>query len=112
MWVWPEEFDSANGILIRQVGLYGHERTWATVGMIAALLKFAGLASRLSPRWRVLDPGLRASGLFLSIIFWMIVGVSTMIDLPHSLLPIALTGLAMAAVFELAQNKDPRETWK
>jgi hypothetical protein len=35
-----------------------------------------------------------------------------MIDLPHSMLPVALTGLAMVAAYELAENKEPRETWK
>jgi hypothetical protein len=112
LWLWPQEFDSANGLMTRQIGLYGHERTWATVGGIAALLKLAGLASRMFSRWTNVAPGMRASGLFLSIVFWMIVGVSTTIDLPHSLLPVALTGLGIAAAFELAEGKDPRETWK
>lgn len=112
MWLWPAEFDAANGLLTRQIALFGHERTWATIGGIAALLKLAGLASRLTPRSMCFAPGLRMSGLFLSIVFWLIVGISTMVDLPHSILPVALTGLGLAAAFELAENREPRETWR
>jgi hypothetical protein len=112
MWIWPTAFDATNGVLTRQIGLYGHERTWATVGFLAALLKLGGLAIRLLPHWTGFAPGLRGAGLFLSIVFWSIVGISTMTDLPHSLLPVALIGLAMGAAFELAECREPRETWR
>lgn len=112
MWLWPGEFEAANGLVMRKIGLYGHETTWAIFGAIAALFKVAGLISRMSPRWSGFAAGLRASGLFMSIIFWLIVGISSMVDLPHSILPVALTGLGMAAAFELAERRDPRETWR
>lgn len=112
MCIWPNEFASANALVTTEVGLRGHERIWAIFGGVAALLKMAGLASRMSPRWASFSVGLRASGLFMSIIFWMIVGVSRVLDFPHLVTPVALVGLGMAAAFELAERRDPRETWR
>jgi hypothetical protein len=112
MWFWPDEFSAANALVTFQVGLRGHEQAWAMFGSIAALLKLSGLASRMSMRWRVFSDGLLASGLFMSIVFWMIVGISRVVDFPHSITPVALTGLGLAAAFQLAQQRDPRETWK
>lgn len=112
MWLWPDEFSAANALVTLQVGLRGHEQVWAIFGCVAALLKLFGLASRMSMRWRVFSDGLLASGLFMSIVFWMIVGISRVVDFPHSITPVALTGLGLAAAFQLAQRHDPRETWK
>ncbi len=80
MWFWPDEFSAANALVTFQVGLRGHEQAWAMFGSIAALLKLSGLASRMSMRWRVFSDGLLASGLFMSIVFWMIVGISRVVD--------------------------------
>lgn len=112
MWVWPNEFAAANALVTFQVGLRGHEQIWAIFGVVAGLLKLAGLASRLSTRWQSFSHGLLAGGLFMSIVFWMIVGVSRVADFPHSIIPVALTGLGVAAAFQLAGQRDPRETWK
>jgi hypothetical protein len=112
MWIWPNEFSAANALITLEIGLRGHEQVWAIFGAITALLKLAGLASRLSPRWQEYSDGLLASGLFMSIVFWMIVGISRVVDFPHSITPVALTGLGVAAAFQLAQKRDPRETWR
>jgi hypothetical protein len=112
MWLWPDEFANANALITLDVGLRGHERSWAIFGLVAALLKIAGLASRLSRRWSPFAPGLRAGGLFMSILFWTVVGLSRVIDFPHSITPLALTGLGIAAAFELAERREPRETWR
>ena len=108
MWMWPNEFAAQNALVTLEIGLRGHEQVWAIFGGIAALLKLAGLASRLDARWARFSYGLIAAGLFMSIIFWMIVGVSRMADFPHLITPVALTGLGVGAAFQLA---DPRERW-
>ncbi len=112
MWIWPNQFAAENPLVTLAVGLRGHEQVWAIFGIVASLLKVGGLASRMSPRWQGLSAGMRASGLFMSIVFWMIVGLSLVLDFPHSITPVALTGLGVAAVFELADRRDPRETWR
>lgn len=112
MWVWPDEFAASNALITLEIGLRGHERVWAIFGATAGLLKLVGLACRMSARWRDFSGGLIASGLFMSIIFWMIVGVSRVMDFPHTITPVALTGLGLGAAFELAQRRDPREAWK
>lgn len=112
MWFWPNEFAAANALISLDIGLRGHERIWAIFGGTAALFKLGGLACRKSPRWQEFSAGLRASGLFMSIVFWLIVGLSRMLDFPHLITPVALTGLGMAAAFELATRHDPRETWR
>ena len=110
MWDQTADLFAKDGTL--EIGLRGHEQVWAIFGAITALLKLAGLASRLSPRWQEYSDGLLASGLFMSIVFWMIVGISRVVDFPHSITPVALTGLGVAAAFQLAQKRDPRETWR
>jgi len=110
--IWPNEFAAENTMVTLAIGLRGHERTWAIFATVAALLKLGGLATRLSGRWQGYSAGLLASGLFMSIIFWMIVGLSRVADFPHTITPIGLTGLGMAAAFQLANRRDPRETWK
>jgi hypothetical protein len=112
MWIWPDQFASANALISFDIGLLGHERVWAVFAGVGALLKLAGLASRMSQRWAQFSDGLRASGLFMSVVFWLIVGLSRMIDFPHLIMPVALTGLGIAAAFELADRHDPRETWR
>jgi hypothetical protein len=101
MWFWPNQFASENALLSLSVGLRGHETSWAIFGLVAATFKLSGLASRLSARWAGFSPGLLAAGLFMSVIFWMIVGVSTAVDFPHRITPIALTGFAIAAAWQL-----------
>lgn len=110
--IWPSEFDAANAVVTRVIGLRGHEQIWAIVGLVAAVLKLAGLASRMSPRWAGFASGLRASGLFMSILFWLIVGLSCMLDLPHTIVPVVLTGLGIGAAYELAEQREPREAWR
>ncbi len=112
MWIWPTEFSAANALITLEIGLRGHEQVWAIFGAIAALLKLAGLSSRLNPRSAGYSDGLLASGLFMSIVFWTIVGVSRVVDFPHSITPVALTGLGVGAAFQLGQKRDPRETWR
>ena len=112
MWIWPHEFASANALISFDIGLQGHERVWAIFAGFAALLKLVGLACRIGQRWAQLSDGLRAGGLFMSVVFWLIVGLSRMIDFPHLITPVALTGLGVAAAFELANRRDPRETWR
>jgi len=117
MCIWPDEFAAQNALaalnmVTRAVGLRGHEQVWSVFGASASLLKLAGLACRLGPRWEEFSNGLRASGLFMSIVFWMIVGLSRMMDFPHLITPVALTGLGVAAAFQLAERRDPRDTWK
>lgn len=112
MWIWPNEFAAENALVTLEIGLRGHEQIWAIFGAIAALLKLAGVACRLSPWWERFSAGMLASGLFMSIVFWMIVGLSRMMDFPHLITPVALTGLGMAGAFQLAERRDPRETWK
>ena len=110
MWVWPDQFAAQNALITLEVGLRGHEQVWAIFGAVAALLKLAGLASRLDARWERFSSGLLASGLFMSIIFWMIVGVSRVVDFPHLITPVALTGLGLGAAFQLAGWREPRAT--
>ena len=112
MWVWPNEFAAANALVTTHVGLRGHEQVWAIFGGMASLLKLAGLTCRMSHRWQNFSDGMRISGLFMSIVFWLIVGLSRMLDFPHLITPVALTGLGVAAAFELADRHDPRETWR
>jgi hypothetical protein len=112
MWIWPDEFAAANAVISFDIGLRGHERVWAVFAGFAALTKLAGLVSRMSQRWATFSDGLRASGLFMSVVFWLIVGLSRMMDFPHLITPVALTGLGVAAAFELARRRDPRETWR
>jgi hypothetical protein len=103
MWFWPNQFAAANALVEREIGLLGHEEQWAVFGMTAALLKLIGLTARLSARWNAFSSGLLVSGLFMSIVFWSIVGVSRLIDFPHSVTPVALTGFAIAAAWQLAE---------
>lgn len=112
LWIWPDQFAAENHAVSLAVGLRGHERFCAAFGLVAAVLKFGGLAARMSARCNLLAAGMRASGLFMSIVFWMVIGLSLMLDLPHSVTPIALTGLGIGAFFELAVQRDPRETWR
>jgi hypothetical protein len=112
MWIWPDQFAAANALISSDIGLLGHERVWAVFAGVGALLKLAGLASRMSQRWAQFSDGLRASGLFMSVVFWLIVGLSRMMDFPHLITPVALTGLGIAAAFELGNRHDPRETWR
>ena len=112
MWFWPNEFAAANALISLDVGLRGHERVWAIVGGMAALFKIGGLVFRKIRRWRDLSHGLRACGLFMSIVFWLIVGLARMLDFPHLITPVALTGLGIAAAFELATRHEPRDTWR
>jgi len=112
MWLWPNQFANANALISFNIGLRGHEQVWAIFGGIAALLKLIGLACRLYPRWQAFSDGFRESGLFMSVVFWLIVGLSRMIDFPHLITPVALTGLGIAAAFELAGRHDPRGTWR
>lgn len=112
MWIWPNEFAAQNALVTLEVGLRGHEQVWAIFGGVAALLKLGGLAARLSASWDRFSSGLLAGGLFMSIIFWMIVGVSRVVDFPHLITPIALTGFGLAAAFQLAGWREPRATWR
>jgi len=112
MWVWPDQFAAQNALVTLEVGLRGHEQVWAIFGAVASLLKVVGLAVRLDTRWQRFSSGLVAAGLFMSIIFWMIVGISRLVDFPHLITPVALTGLGIAAAFQLADWRDPRDTWK
>lgn len=112
MWFWPNEFAADSTPITLNIGLRGHEPVWAVFGAIAALLKLTGLASRIVPRWSSLSEGMRMSGLFMSVVFWMVVGISRMLDFPHLVTPVALTGLGVAAAFELAERHDTRETWR
>ena len=103
MLVWPDQFANANALVSTAIGLRGHEQSWAIFGAVTPLLKLTGLACRLSNRWSGCSPGLLVSGFFMSVVFWMIVGLSRMVDFPHSITPIALTGFAIAAAWQLAE---------
>lgn len=103
LWFWPDQFAEANAFVATQIGLRGHEKSWAVFGLVAAALKLVGLACRVSDRWRGFSPGLLVSGLFLSVVFWMIVAVSRVFDFPHSITPVALIGFAIAAAWQLAE---------
>jgi hypothetical protein len=102
MWFWPDQFAAANAFVSTQIGLRGHEKSWAFFGLVAATLKLLGLACRLSVRWCGFSAGLLVAGLFMSVVFWTIVAVSRTFDLPHSVTPIALVGFALAAACQLA----------
>ena len=102
MWFWPNQFADANDFIETAIGLRGHEQSWAIFGLIAATLKLLGLIARLIPRWSGFSAGLLVSGLFMSVVFWMIVALSRTLDLPHSITPVALTGFAIAAACQLA----------
>lgn len=112
MWIWPNEFAAQNALVTSAIGLSGHEQVWAIFGAVAAMLKLTGHACRMSARWREFSSGLVAGGLFMSIIFWLIVGLSRMLDFPHLITPVALTGLGVAAAFQLAGWRNPREAWQ
>lgn len=103
LWFWPDQFAEANEFVATEIGLRGHERTWAIFGLVAAGLKLIGLACRLSARWQKFSSGMLVSGLFMSVVFWMIVAVSRIFDLPHSITPIALIGFAIAAAWQLSE---------
>jgi hypothetical protein len=103
MWFWPDQFAEANAFVATEIGLRGHEKSWAIFGLMAAFLKLLGLAARLSERWHGFSAGLLVSGLFMSVVFWMIVALSRSFDFPHSITPLALTGFALAAAWQLAE---------
>jgi apolipoprotein N-acyltransferase len=103
MWVWPDQFAAANDFVATQIGLRGHEQSWAIFGLVAAALKLLGLAARASKRWYGFAAGLLVSGLFMSLVFWMIVALSRTLDLPHTITPVALIGFALAAAWQLAE---------
>jgi hypothetical protein len=107
MLLWPDQFASENAIIARGVGLHGHEQAWAIFGLAASSLKIGGLASRLIKRWSRFSQGLLVAGLFLSIVFWLIVGLSTLADSPHRITPVALVGLAIAAAWQLGEWRRP-----
>ncbi|HEY1934768.1 MAG TPA: hypothetical protein VGG99_22410 [Acetobacteraceae bacterium] len=107
MWFWPDQFAAANAFVATQVGLRGHEKSWAIFAFVAATLKMLGLICRLSVRWCGFSDGLLVAGLFMSVVFWMIVALSHAFDLPHSITPIALIGFAIAAAWQLAEWRAP-----
>ena len=107
LWLWPDAFNAANALVVTEIGLRGHEKTWAIIGIIAALLKLIGLACRMSRTTAVYSAGLLVSGLFMSTVFWLTVSLSTVIDFPHRITPIALTGFAIAAAWQLAEWNRP-----
>jgi hypothetical protein len=112
MWLWPNQFASDNALMIVQIGLRGHEENWAIFGLVAALVKMVGLACRMTRNWARFSPGLLAAGLFMSVVFWMIVGFSTVVDFPHRITPVALTGFAIAAAWQLSEWRDFPDTGK
>jgi hypothetical protein len=103
MWFWPNQFDAANALMTAAVGIRGHEPSWAIFGLVTAGVKLIGLACRLSPRWAGFSDGLLASGLFMSVVFWLIIGLTTAADFPHRITPVALTGFAIASAWQLAE---------
>src|ERR1039458_4633353 len=46
LWFWPGQFPLGNTPMALATGICGHERSWALVCAIAALLKLSGLACR------------------------------------------------------------------
>lgn len=107
LWFWPGQFPVGATPMALSTGIRGHERHWAVVCVIAALLILAGLVCRLwTPRINR-STALRITGLFTSIVVWTIVGVSLSFDFPHSLAPIILIGGALGASWQLAQWKPP-----
>lgn len=112
MWIWPDQFAAANALVSVEIGLRGHERVWAIFGLAAAALKILGLTCRLGARWAGFSDGLLAAGLFLSVVFWLIVGISTAADLPHRITPVALVGFALGAAWQLAEWRPAPESKK
>jgi hypothetical protein len=110
LWVWPDQFPLGHTQTALSAGMGGHERFWALVCGIAALLKVSGLACRLWTPWTTLSAGLMISGLFMSIVIWTIVGTTWAFDFPHSLAPIILIGGALGAAWQLSQWKPPPRT--
>lgn len=118
MWLWPTEFSIGHVATSWSGALSAREQSWAIFCGIAAMLKLAGLVSRL---WAYHDPrsgrlmicsfctrfavGCTIVGLFMSVIFWTIVAISLTIDAPHSVSPIILAGLAVGAAVQLAEWK-------
>lgn len=118
MWLWPNEFVIGHMAHAISATLSGQEQTWAIFCGIASVLKLGGLAARV---WAHHDAitgrllicsqcdriaaGLTISGLFMSVVFWTIVGVSLAVDFPHSPSPILLIGLALGAAWQLAEWK-------
>lgn len=110
LWFWPGQFPLGATPMALSTGIRGHERHWAVVCVIAALLKLSGLAGRLWTPWIGASAALTITGLFMSIVIWTIVGVSWSFDFPHSLAPIILIGGALGAAWQLAPWKPPPRT--
>jgi hypothetical protein len=102
MLFWPEQFVTAHAMVTASVGLHGHERSWAVFGLLSTIMKVAALAGSRCPRWAAFAEGLLAAALFLAIVFWLIVGLSILADDPYRIMPVALTGFAVAAAWQLA----------
>jgi hypothetical protein len=98
----PEQFATVNAMVTTSVGLHGHERSWAVFGLISTVMKAAALVCSRSQRRAAFAEDLLAAGLFLSVVFWLIVGLSILADDPHRITPVALTGFAIAAAWQLA----------